>query len=276
MLLIRPPSIDDVEVDRLVGQALSKLAPTPAEAPPVPAEAPGAAGAVEGEAAAGAVADSLLAGLGVAIMAILAAVALPGDVPLHKIKKEPKPKEMCPWPTGFLPIDAIAMTWFKVPIGNFYPSPINLQGQDFFRDVPAHLPRGEPIGVEPKFWPFTGKTVQLLLDEREPGRQTEKTRDFRRVLSSYGFNWGPAGRAGWQVDHVQDPQWGGPDSPENFWPMDAVANASAGALQNVHQRVNFCETPFGPERLQQSIQTIKDDGTGWGRWFVIASMFTPC
>jgi hypothetical protein len=217
--------------------------------------------------------DALAVAAGAVIVVLAGGIALPGDVQLHKIEPKPKPEEKCPLPTGLSPYDPIPMTWFKLPINNFYPSPITLQGQDFFRDVPAHLPRGEPIGVPPNFWPFLGKTVQLLFDEREPGHETDKTRDFRSVLASYGFDWG-SGRAGLQADHVQDPQWGGPDSAENLWPMDAAANASAGALQNVHQRVSFCETPFGPERDQQSIQTIKDDGTGWGRWFAIASFFS--
>jgi hypothetical protein len=176
----------------------------------------------------------------------------------------------CLFPTGRTMADPIPIAWHKVR--SLYDSPITLGGGEYHCDDPEVLPRGEPIGVPSRFWPRVGKIVQL---SRE--RRGSAAHDFREVLRSYGYNWG--GSRHLQAEHVQDLQWAAPDamnldSFENLWPYDGAANMSAGATQNIHQRVSYCEGPLGPAHIGVPIQTLKRPG-GFGRYFVITSVGMP-
>jgi hypothetical protein len=111
------------------------------------------------------------------------------------------------------------------------------------------------LGVPSRYWPRIGKKVQLVPTER--GAVVEQ---FRAVLESYGFDW-----SGLQADHVEDLNYGGPDSPQNLWPMDASANMSAGNRQN-NQEVTYRDPGAQPQRTRA--------GGLVGRWFVIISVET--
>jgi hypothetical protein len=178
------------------------------------------------------------------------------------IKPEEKPEETdepCS-PTGLTPVDPIPMIWYKHP--TYYPLSIEIGGHEYERDAPnQQLPFGEPIGVSPQYWPSIGKTFQLIPEGRGP----EAAR-FRAVLTRHGFDW-----TGLQADHVQDIEWEGPDSFANLWPMDSSANQSAGARQNLHQPIQFCETADGPQRNMRLSQA-KASASIYGRWFIISSV----
>jgi hypothetical protein len=176
----------------------------------------------------------------------------------------------CRFPTGLSTADPIPMSWHK--IRSLYPSPISLDGHDYAIEDPTTLPRGEPIGVPARFFPRVGKVVQLL-----PERRGNTAANFRATLESYGFDW--VARRYLQAEHIQDLQWAAPDGENldvynNLWPYDGAGNASAGATQNMWQRVSFCETPSGPENVNVTVQSMKRPG-GYGRYFIINRVGMP-
>jgi hypothetical protein len=184
----------------------------------------------------------------------------PFPVPTEPDEPRRRRRKRCS-PTGLSPTDedAIPMVWYKPEIDNFYPATIELQGHSYRRDVPTHLPRGEPIGVPRTYWPRIGKPFQLIPEPR--GRTAG---EFREILRGYGFNW-----EGLQADHVQDLQWSGPDDFRNLWPLDMRQNPSAGTRQNNSQVVGVCASSAGPY-IMRSILDIKRAGGYYGRWFKIA------
>jgi hypothetical protein len=190
-----------------------------------------------------------------------------GPIPVPPLGSEPRPRPgRCPFPTGLTPADPIPMKWFKPRTDDVYPRSLTVQGITYDRDDPDNprsLPHGEPIGVPEHYWPFRGKVVSLLPEER--GKRAD---DFRSVLKNYGLDLG----TGLDVDHVQDIDWDGPDSFENLWPIDSSANRSAGTRQNRTQRVSFCETPRGPARQDVTIAQIKAEGRHFGRYFIISDI----
>jgi hypothetical protein len=200
----------------------------------------------------------------------------PEQDPDPKKKPDPRPPPppplppRCLYPTGLSVEDPIPMKWHKIP--SLYDSPINIDGHDYFRDRPTNLPRGEPIGVPDRFWPKIGKVVQLA-----PERRGTAAADFRAVLTSYGYDWGASRYL--QAEHVQDVQWARPDgenldSFSNLWPYDGAGNMSAGATQNMWQRVSYCESPSGPANVNVTVQSMKRPG-GYGRFFVISNIGMP-
>ena len=79
----------------------------------------------------------------------------------------------------------------------------------------------ERIGVARRNWPLVGKGFQYIPhEERE---EPEKNR-LRGLLDRLGYN-----RAGTDVDHVHELQFGGADAFGNLWPADNSANRSAGS-----------------------------------------------
>lgn len=173
-------------------------------------------------------------------------------------------------PKGLTISDPIPIAWHKIP--SLYPSAIELDGHQYYRDQPTRLPRGEPIGVRSRFWPSIGKIVQLA-----PDRRGTAAGDFRAVLESYGFFWGS--RRHLQADHVQDIMWASPDGENldvfrNLWPYDGSGNMSAGATQNVWQSISFCETTTGPVHTNVTIMDARRFGAN-GRYFVIRRIGMP-
>jgi hypothetical protein len=188
-------------------------------------------------------------------------------------KKEKKPEDkpdgpdfipICS-PTGLTPADAIPMTWFKPVVDDYYPREIILRGTAYGRDdAPTRLPGGEPIGVEPQYWPSVGKTFQIIPEERGPGAGR-----FRAVLERYGFDW-----TGLQADHVQDIEFSGPDDSGfvNLWPMDSSANASAGA-RTQGQPIRMCIGPTDISAVVGTLSELKDAVPHfYGRFFRIRNI----
>ena len=57
---------------------------------------------------------------------------------------EEEEQQPCQGPTGLTQFDPIPMTWFKVWTPDYYPTPIEIQGQYYDRDDPnQRLPLGE-------------------------------------------------------------------------------------------------------------------------------------
>ena len=173
--------------------------------------------------------------------------------------EDPPPVPLACTPTGLTPLDPIPMVWYKPVVDDWYPPVITLGGHGYDRDTPTTLPRGEPIGVDARFWPRAGKKMQLL-----PTLGGDKRSQFRSVLQGYGFDW-----TGLQADHVQDLEWSGDDDFPNLWPMDQSANMSAGARNN-QQTVGVCMSATGPF-VMRTIQELKRSGF-YGRWFEIRNV----
>ncbi len=238
-----------------VAPAADPVAPPLRLVPPLPAEAAPAAAPAPAALAPGSSTKAAIAtGTGVA-----AATAT-------NLATKPAPKKpACGSPTGLTRGDPIPMTWFKVRADDYYPKRLSIQGHMFDRDDPSNprtLPHGEPLGVPERFWPRLNKIMQLVPSDR--GDNADR---FRAVLTGYGFDW-----SGLQADHVQDLDWGGPDEFANLWPLSSAANMSAGGRQNNQQRITYCETPDGPQVVNQTLLEFKQEPGHFGRYFRIASV----
>lgn len=184
--------------------------------------------------------------------------------PAARPQRNPQPEEQrrCPYATGLTPADPIPMRWFKPRHDSFYQPILALNGGTLDRDNPnARLPDGTRVGVQNRFWPRLGKVMQLW-----PGFRTGAEREFRRLLARWGYQWGSTE----QCDHVQDPQWCGPDEVYggNFWPLETSTNQSAGPTQNNNQLVTFCPSPTAQPAVNWRIRDMKNAGY-YGRYFTI-------
>jgi hypothetical protein len=95
------------------------------------------------------------------------------------------------------------------------------------------------VGVDPVFMPSIGKCLEL-----DPQPRVGNQGRYRTLLQNHGFDWNSP--APMQPDHVQDVFWKGPDQFDNLWPLDAFKNQSAGSRQNLHQEIEFADSPGGP------------------------------
>jgi hypothetical protein len=175
---------------------------------------------------------------------------------------EPEKQRTCTYATGLTPADPIPMRWFKPRHDSFYQPTLAINGGTLRRDNPnASGPDGTRVGVQNRFWPRLGKVMQLW-----PGFRTGAERQFRQLLADWGYAWGPTE----QCDHVQDPQWCGPDEVYggNFWPLETSTNQSAGPTQNNYQLVTFCPSPSAQPAVNWRIQDMKRAGY-YGRYFTI-------
>jgi hypothetical protein len=79
----------------------------------------------------------------------------------------------------------------------------------------------DDIGIDPAYQISVGKVVGPLSDKRTPGGGK-----LNNLLRQYG--WSPT-LENMDADHVQEIQFGGPDSLRNLWPLDASINRGAGS-----------------------------------------------
>jgi len=178
--------------------------------------------------------------------------------------------QKCSLPTGRMKKDAIPIQWFKLPFPPFYPDAVTVAGHEYHRDerYPLPGPEGYMFGVDEDRWPKPDKYVRLKYWPR-PRRAMNDT--FREKLSALGWN---AAAHGYQIDHVQDPQWGIADSDEeldvesNLWPADSGMNVTAGNHQNLTQRVSYCLDDKSPPRVNVPVSQVMADNM-WGRYFQI-------
>lgn len=161
--------------------------------------------------------------------------------------------------------NALPLEWHK-PKDNFiYPGRLDLPNAvspKFVNrdDGPTQVSYDQPdgtrtfddIGVADHYWPYIGKTFQLVR-----GRRLDRERDrFRNLVTYLGFS-----RAGLQIDHVHELQFGelhpgdALDAFENLWPIDRSANASAGTRHRNQVR-----------RYEQQLGSVQ------GRWFEIVKI----
>lgn len=167
-------------------------------------------------------------------------------------------------PTGLSKDDAIPIKWFKDP--KLYVASIHLPKLKLTieRDTPTAVPVGSRpgeeiiLGVRSKYWPKVGKKMQYIPTER--GRAVDQ---IRAILDYYGLK---RKELGVQMDHVQDLQFEGPDSPDNVWPYDSSGNMSAGPRQR-DQIVNYSEKKGDPPKQAKTMDLP-------GRYFVIIEIGT--
>lgn len=84
------------------------------------------------------------------------------------------------------------------------------------------LPDGEKIGLSPEYRIAKGTVVGPLADVSTPGGTL-----LNDVLKKYGFS---PGNEYMDADHVWEIQFGGQDTLENLWPLDASINRAAGSI----------------------------------------------
>jgi len=181
-------------------------------------------------------------------------------------------------PTGRSPADALPFVWRK-PL-NIYPktihipraiSPDKLDRDDGPTPVTFSLDRraitvdigvGEDPATRQPNWPLPvrndrrrGKTFQYV-EATGSDAQKDWLRDrFNDRLRAAGPT---LAEEGFDVDHVQDKQFGGADAPHNLWPAELGANRAAGRL---HQ--------------DQLAAYRRTDGSLTGRWFEIVQVLKP-
>ncbi|KAA0229892.1 DUF4157 domain-containing protein [candidate division KSB1 bacterium] len=166
--------------------------------------------------------------------------------------------------TGLSKDDAIPIKWFKDP--KLYVASIHLPQLKLTieRNTPTAVPVGSRpgeeivLGVRSKYWPKVGKKMQYIPTER--GRAVDQ---IRSVLDYYGLK---RKELGVQMDHVQDLQFEGPDTPDNVWPYDSSGNMSAGPRQR-DQIVTYSEKRGDPPK-QAKTRDLP------GRYFVIIEIGT--
>ena len=140
-----------------------------------------------------------------------------------------------------------------------------------------HMPRelpgsGHDIGVEPQFFPLSGKTTKKIPNSNK----RINSADFRTHMVLNGFNWDncqdpPSQNQPHEVDHVQDLIWSNSSVAEdndvypNLWPLDAFVNQMAGPAQNQNQIVTFCDNNNSEAPLERPI----GDSRLLNRWFVM-------
>ncbi len=84
------------------------------------------------------------------------------------------------------------------------------------------LPDGEKIGIASQYQVAVGKVIGPL-----SRASTSGGRKINKILKKYGFI---ASAEGLDGDHVQDIQFGGPNTVENLWPLQAGINQKAGPI----------------------------------------------
>ncbi len=89
------------------------------------------------------------------------------------------------------------------------------------------LPDGEKIGLSPEYRIARGTVVGPLADVSTPGGTL-----LNDILKKYGFS---PGNEYMDADHVWEIQFGGQDTLENLWPLDASINRAAGSILSKKQ-----------------------------------------
>lgn len=179
-------------------------------------------------------------------------------------------------PTGKTRNDPIPMIWFKPP--GLYPMSIGLGDERYFFNEPeplvvppvAGLPdvrrsgftSGEiVIGIDTsgEFFPKEGRVWPRVL--ASPLRTGVKQRNFRNLLTEYGYDWGTK-----EADHVRDLQWGGQDDYANLWPLERTWNNAANRI--LDQDVTYLDD-------SGNVVTVKLKQTPLDRWFKIDGIRRP-
>ncbi|OBF33682.1 hypothetical protein A5724_19220 [Mycobacterium sp. ACS1612] len=181
-------------------------------------------------------------------------------------------------PSGRTKSDAIPVDWFK-PLF-LYPDPIVLNAStggthEYEMQVPDQFVEpGHSIGVQPAWIPKRGKKMRLekVLQDDDRGPAVNR---FRSLLQRHGYSM-----KGEDADHVQDLGWGGPDGPDNLWPLNSNDNQAAGrAFQNF--RITYAVNPGEPARPETTNVRLGDAAVApgpenvIGRFFVIRNFQRP-
>ena len=181
-------------------------------------------------------------------------------------------------PSGRTKSDAIPVDWFK-PL-SLYPDPIVLSpstggSHEYEMQEPDQFVEpGHNIGVQPAWIPKRGKKMRLekVLQDDDRGPAVDR---FRSLLQRHGYPM-----TGEDADHVQDLGWGGPDGPDNLWPLNTTDNQAAGrAFQNF--RITYAVNPGEPARPETTNVRLGDAAVApgpenvIGRFFVIGGFQRP-
>lgn len=125
---------------------------------------------------------------------------------------------------------------------------------------------GLEAGVDAEFWPWTGKKFKKETGTRAGGDVTTGQADLGEAFREHGVDL-PGGVA--QIDHVLDDFLGGPDLPENRWPLLTKHNRDAG-LKHGHQGVRY-QPRGGTERTAPTAAYNVPAGV----WFIITQQLRP-
>jgi hypothetical protein len=139
--------------------------------------------------------------------------------------------------------DPVPMIWVKEP--SLYPRTITRDRGGKSQRIHAfpheHYPPDDfDAGVDGEWWPWKGK----ILKKTGGQDRGDGAPDFREHLETHGVRMDGS----WQMDHVQDIQFGGPDTFVNLWPFEGPANMTAGTL-HAQQTVPWRDPKAPGQRL---------------------------
>ncbi|HMN99071.1 MAG TPA: hypothetical protein PKD59_06630 [Miltoncostaeaceae bacterium] len=157
--------------------------------------------------------------------------------------------------------DPVPMIWVKDP--KLYPRTItrdiNGKSQRIHAFPHEHYPPDDfEAGVDGEWWPHEGKIL------KKTGQQDrgDGAPEFRDHLETHGVRMDGS----WQMDHVQDIQFGGVDSFSNLWVFEGPANMTAGTL-HAQQTVPWRDPAAPGQRLG-----VRVSATPPGTVFVIKAV----
>jgi hypothetical protein len=166
--------------------------------------------------------------------------------------------------------DPVPMIWYK-PV-DLYPKVLHRPWGERWENIHAFPHRVYPVrpshqavdpleaGVDGVYWPWKGKH---LTREKEP--RVGEAEAFRKQLEAHGIQV----KKSWQMDHVQDVQFGGPDEFDNVWPFEGDVNMAAGTW-HANQTVPWRDPDVTDQRLGVALSK-----TRIGTVFVIADIQPP-
>jgi hypothetical protein len=125
---------------------------------------------------------------------------------------------------------------------------------------------GLEAGVDAEYWSWPGKKFKKEAGKRSEGQNTTGQKDLKAEFDEHGVEYhGDLA----QIDHVMDDALGGPDLPENLWPLKSKDNADAG-LKHGHQGVRYQDPDGRPVELPTAVHNVPP-----GVWFIITQELAP-
>ena len=161
--------------------------------------------------------------------------------------------------------DPVPIIWFKPP--HIYPGHLLHHGGDDVAKFPhRRYADGLEAGVDGEFWPWPQKKFKKTTGKRANDESTTGQADLVEELEGHHVEWP---KATMQIDHVMDDFFGGPDEPENLWPLDTTANREAGKKQP-NQGARYQEPGTPQPGLPMPLW-----GIGTNKWLIITQELEP-
>jgi|tagenome__1003787_1003787.scaffolds.fasta_scaffold20913723_2 hypothetical protein len=164
--------------------------------------------------------------------------------------------------------DPIPMIWFKRP--DLYPDTLHHRGVSGKEDVHKFPHRtysdGLEAGVDAAYWPWIGKKFKKEPSTRKSEGSTKGQADLAKQFEEHDVEV-PGGVA--QIDHVFDDFLGGPDQPDNLWPLLTQYNRDTGSKHG-NQSVRY-RPEDDPTRSVPTAAT----NVPVNKWFIITVYMDP-